>query len=90
MINWQLLTSLGGFVIAIIGYLTAKSAVQKRLLSEKEQEMQQVRSEKAMVKKELDNAEIRKQVEQNTVRLNVDDVDRRLHERGEFRRDERL
>ncbi len=85
MINWQLLASLGGFLIAIIGYLTAKSAVQKRLLSSKEKEIQQVRSEKAMVKKELDNAEKRKQIEQANQRLTTDGVDQQLHDKGYFR-----
>lgn len=87
MISLQVLLYIGAVVAVIIGYLVAKSAVQKRLLNQQEQKIHQVQAEKAVITKELEYAKKRKQVEQNTARLNIDDVDRRLHERGEFRDD---
>ena len=87
MISLQALLYIGAAVAVIIGYLVAKSAVQKRLLNQQEQKIHQVQAEKAVITKELEYAKKRKQVEQNTARLNIDDVDRRLHERGEFRDD---
>ncbi len=87
MISLQVLLYIGAAVAVIIGYLVVKSAVQTRLLNQQEQKIHQVQAEKAVITKELEYAKKRKQVEQNTARLNIDDVDRRLHERGEFRDD---
>ena len=87
MISLQVLLYIGAVVAVIIGNLVAKSAGEKRLLNQQEQKIQQVQAEKAVITKELEYAKKRKQVEQNTARLNIDDVDRRLHERGEFRDD---
>ena len=87
MISLQVLLYIGAVVAVIIGYLVVKSAVQTRLLNQQGRKINQVQAEKAVITKELEYAKKRKQVEQNTARLNIDDVDRRLHERGEFRDD---
>jgi hypothetical protein len=87
MISLQVLLYIGAAVAVIIGYLVVKSAVQTRLLNQQKQKIHQVQAEKAAITKELEHAKKRKHVEQNIAHLSRDDVDKRLHERGEFRDD---
>lgn len=87
MISLQTLATIGSAAAIVIGYLYAKNTVQKRLLNQKQQEIEKVRSEAAAIAKELDNADKRKKIEARTTRLGSSDVDKRLHERGEFRDD---
>ncbi|MBE2895470.1 DUF2681 domain-containing protein [Pasteurellaceae bacterium HPA106] len=80
---WSLY-ALGAFgVTFVVGYLHARAQAKK--IAQQRQEIEKVRSEKAVIAKELNNAEQRKQIDAASRRLSGNGVDDSLQSKGYFR-----